>query len=161
MQVIERQIERVRGTPADRMILAALRNRLPKSAWAKLLVRPETVLSWHRALGRRKWAAYRRRPRRGRPPISAECRGLIVRMANESSGCGYFRIKGELRKLGHMVAATTIRSVLLRAGIPPSRRRAKLSWKQFLAAQAQTLVAADFLSVDIVFFKRIYVLLAT
>src|SRR5487761_276347 len=63
---------------------------------------------------------------------------------------GYFRIKGE-RKLGHTVAATTIRFVLLRAGISPSGRRAKLSWKQFLAAQAQTLVVADFLSVDTVF----------
>jgi len=80
-------------------------------------------------------------------------------MAKENPGWGYFRIKGELRKLGHTVAATTIRSVLLRAGIPPSGRRAKLSWKQFLAAQAQTLVVADFLSVDTVFFKRLYVLI--
>src|SRR5487761_896073 len=71
---------------------------------------------------------------------------------------GYFRIKGE-RKLGHTVAATTIRFVLLRAGISPSGRRAKLSWKQFLAAQAQTLVVADFFSVDTVFFKRLYVLI--
>jgi putative transposase len=80
-------------------------------------------------------------------------------MAKENPGWGYFRIKGELRKVGHTVAATTIRSVLLRAVIPPSGRRAKLSWKQFLAAQAQTLVVADFLSVDTVFFKRLYVLI--
>jgi hypothetical protein len=57
------------------------------------------------------------------------------------------------------VAATTIRSVLLRSGIPPSGRRARLNWKQFLAAQAQTLVVADFLSVDTIFFKRLYVLI--
>jgi len=49
--------------------------------------------------------------------------------------------------------------VLLQTGIPPSGRRAKLSWKQFLAAQAQTLVVADFLSVDTVFFRRLYVLI--
>ena len=49
VQVLERQIKRVRWSPADRMILAALRERLPRSAWAGLLVRPETVLGWHRA----------------------------------------------------------------------------------------------------------------
>ena len=159
VQVLERQIKRVRWTPGDRMLMAALSDHLPQAAWAALLVRPETVLGWHRALVRRKWAAYLRRPRRGRPPTGVECRNLIVRMARENPGWGYFRIKGELRKLGQAVAATTIRSVLLRAGIPPSDRRAKLSWKQFLAAHAQTLVVADFLSVETVFFKRLYVLI--
>jgi hypothetical protein len=119
VQVLERQIKRVQWSPGDRMLLAALRDRLPQSAWAALLVQPETVLGWHRGLVRRKWAAYLRRPRRGRPPTSTECRQLIVRMAKENPGWGYFRIKGELRKLGHTVAATTIRSVLLQAGIPP------------------------------------------
>src|SRR6266536_4973041 len=147
------------GRRGDRMLMAALRDRLPQSAWAGLLVRPETVLGWHRALVRRKWAAYLRRPRRGRPPISTECRELIVRMAKENPGWGYFRIRRELFKLGHAVAATTIRSVLLGAGIPPSGRRAGLTWKQFLEAHAQTLVAADFLSVDTVSFKRLYVLI--
>ena len=129
VQVLERQIKRVQWTPGDRMLVAALGDRLPQSAWAGLLVRPETVLGWHRALVRRKWAACLRRPRQGRPRTSTECRQLIVRMAKENPGWGYFRIKGELRKLGHTVAATTIRSVLLRAGILPSGRRAKLSWK--------------------------------
>lgn len=64
-----------------------------------------------------------------------------------------------LLKVGHTVAATTIRTVLVAAGIPPSGRRAQLSWKQFLAAHGQTLVAADFFSVDTVFFKRLYVLI--
>lgn len=159
VQVLERQIKRVRWTPGDRMLIAALRDHLPQSAWAGLLVRPETVLGWHRALVRRKWVAYLRRPRRGRPRISNECRELIVRMAKENPSWGYFRIRGELLKLGHTVAATTIRSVLVRAGVPPSPQRAGMTWKQFLAAHAQTLVAADFLSIDTVFFKRLYVLI--
>lgn len=159
VQVLERQIKRVRWTPGDRVLMAALRDHLPQSAWAGLLVRPETVLGWHRALVRRKWAAYLRRPMRGRPPISTECRELIVRMAKENPSWGYFRIRGELLKLGHTVAATTIRSVLVRAGVSPSPHRRGMSWKQFLAAHAQTLVAADFLSVDTVFFKRLYVLI--
>jgi putative transposase len=80
-------------------------------------------------------------------------------MARENSRWGYFRIRGELLKLGHTVAATTIRSVLLGAGLPPAGRRSQLTWKQFLAAHAETLVAADFFSVDTIFFKRLYVLL--
>ena len=69
IQVLDRQIKRVRWSPGDRMIIAALRERLPQSAWAGLLVKPETVLGWHRALVRRKWAAYR-----GRPRWAAHCR---------------------------------------------------------------------------------------
>ncbi len=51
VQVLERQIKRVRWTPGDRMVMAALRDHLPLSAWAGLLVRRETVPGWHRALG--------------------------------------------------------------------------------------------------------------
>jgi transposase InsO family protein len=64
-----------------------------------------------------------------------------------------------LLKLGHTVSATSIRSILIAAGISPSPRRAGMSWKQFLAAHAQTLAAADFFSVDTIFFKRVYVLI--
>ena len=149
----------VHWTQGDRMVLAALRERIPRSGWAGLLVKPETVLGWHRALVGRKWAAYQARPRRGRPPISVQCRQLILRMARENPRWGYFRIRGELLKLGHQVAATTIRSVLVAAGVPPSGRRSQLTWKQFLAAHAETLVAADFFSGDTIFFKRLYVLM--
>jgi putative transposase len=159
VQVLERQINRVRWSSGDRMVLAALRERIPQSAWAGLLVKPETVLGWHRQLVRRKWAAYRHRPRRGWPPTSEESRQLILRMARENPRWGYFRIRGELLKLGNCVAATTIRSALLGAGIPPAGRRSRLTWKQFLAAHAETLLAADFFSVDTIFFKRLYVLI--
>jgi hypothetical protein len=67
VQVLERQIKRVRWSAGDRMMLAALRERIPRSGWAGLLVKPETVLGWHRELVRRRWAAYQARPRRGRP----------------------------------------------------------------------------------------------
>ena len=81
-------------------------------------------------------------------------RGTTARqvMAPAHEGRG---IRGELLKLGQTVAATTIRSVLLAAGIPPYGRRSLLTWKQFLAAHAKTLVATDFFSVDTIFFKRL------
>jgi putative transposase len=80
-------------------------------------------------------------------------------MARENPIWGYFRIRGELLKLGQTVSATAIRSVLKRARIPPAGRRSQLTWKQFLAAHAETLVATDFFSVDTIFLKRLYVLL--
>jgi hypothetical protein len=73
VQVLERQIKRVHWSPGDRMVLAALRERIPRSGWAALLVKPETVLGWHRQLVSRRWAAYRGRPRCGRPPITDGC----------------------------------------------------------------------------------------
>ncbi len=57
------------------------------------------------------------------------------------------------------MAATSIRSILFRARVPPAGRRSQLSWKQFLAAHAETLVAADFFRVETVFFRRLYVLI--
>ncbi|MDQ6945374.1 MAG: hypothetical protein M3256_03685 [Actinomycetota bacterium] len=99
VQVLQRAIKRVRWSPGDRLVLAALSERIPPSVRAGLLVKPETVLGWHRELVRRKWAAYRGRPRRGRPPASEEFRELIMRMARKNSRWGYFRIRGELLKL--------------------------------------------------------------
>ena len=155
VQVLERQIRRVHWSPDDRMLLAALRDRLPKVAWNGLLVKPATVLGWHREMVRRRWAAYGKRPRRGRPPLPTETCQLVLRLARENPSWGYFRIRGELLKLGREVAATTIRSVLIKAGIPPAGRRSELTWKQFLSAHAQTIVATDFFTVDTVFFRRL------
>jgi len=156
VRVLERQVKRVRWQPSDRLILSVLREWLPRSAWAGLLVQPETGLGWHRELVRRRWAAYRGRGQVGRPPLAEECRQLIRQMAEENRNWGYFRIRGELLKLGYTVSATAIRSVLRRA--PPAGRRGGLTWKRFLAAHANTLVAADFFAVDTVFLRRLYVL---
>ncbi len=79
-------------------------------------------------------------------------------MAKENPSWGYFRIRGELLKLGYSVSATAIRSLLRRSGIPPAGRRSSLTWKRFLAAHAKTLVAADFFTVDTVLLKRFHVL---
>ena len=158
VQVLERQIKRVRWEPGDRLILASMRERLPRSAWAGLLVRPATVLGWHRELVRRRWVAYTRRPRIGRPPLAEEVRQLIVQMARENPRWGYFRIRGELMKCGYTVSAMAIRSVLRRSHVPPAGRRSQVTWRQFLAAHASTIVATDFFTVDTVFFKRLYVL---
>src|SRR5262245_51163955 len=101
--VLPRTARRPRWRRADRLILAALGRKLP--AGPLLLVQPATILGWHRALVRRRWAAFGRRRGPGRPPLPAECQELVLRLARENPRWGYQRIRGELLKLGHRVSS--------------------------------------------------------
>ena len=158
LSVLRRTVKKPRLNSADRMILAALARRLPRRALGGLLVRPETVLGWHRALVRRKWAAFGRRRGPGRPRIGGECRQLVLRLARENPRWGYVRIRGELIKLGYVVSATSIRNLMQKHGVPTSPRRWRLSWREFLRAQASAIVATDYFTVDTWNLKRLHVL---
>ena len=105
----------------------------------------------------RKWTCPHRT---GRPPVSAEIAALIERLATENNAWGYKRIQGELLKLGHRVSASTIRRVLKALKIPPApRRHTGTTWRQFLHAQAATMLATDFFHVDCaVTLQRMYCL---
>jgi putative transposase len=114
-------------------------------------------LRWHRRLVARKWTfTERRRP--GRPSTGASLKTLILRMARENPTWGHRRIQGELARLGYAIAASTVWEILHAAGIDPAPRRAVPSWRQFLAAQAHAILACDFLVVETVLLKRVYVL---
>lgn len=118
----------------DRLLLAAVARVLPKERWASFMVKPQTLLRWHRELVRRKWT-YRAK-RTGRPPIDPELQELICRMARDNPRWGCVRIQGELRRLGIRVGATTIRDLLRREGLGPAPRRTGPSWSEFLRQQA-------------------------
>src|SRR5674476_953710 len=95
--ILRRQVKRPIYRRRDRALLAAASRILPKERWGAFLVRPETLLRWHRSLVARKWT----RPHRplGRPAIDPKVCKLILQMARENPRWGYLRLKGELGKL--------------------------------------------------------------
>lgn len=155
LQVLRRQVARPDLASHDRAFLAACSRVLPKARWRSLLARPETILAWHRRLVARRWT-YPRRP--GRPQKAAEVVRLVVRLAKENETWGYRRIQGELKQLGIAIAPSTVWSILRRKGIDPAPRRTGPSWKEFLRAQAEGIIACDLLTIDTVFLRRFFVL---
>jgi putative transposase len=83
---------------------------------------------------------------------------LVVRLARENPRWGHRRIAGELIKLGYSVSASSVRNVLRRQGVPPAPQRSGPSWRTFIRAQAASMVACDFFSVDTASLRRIYAL---
>jgi transposase InsO family protein len=155
---LRRRAGRVRYAPADRVWLAALARLLPRRRWTEIFpVTPATLLAWHRKLADSKYDTSKRR-KPGRPPTVPSIARLVVRLAKENPLWGHRRIHGELTKLGVTVAPSTVREILHAAGIDPAPRRPGPSWRQFLHAQAAGIVAVDFLHVDTVLLRRLYVL---
>jgi putative transposase len=121
LAVLCHQTRRPKLEPVDRALLAANSRVLPRARWSCFLVRPETLLLWHRRLVAGAWTHPHRQT--GRPPLDQQVQQLIIRLAKENPRWGYQRIKGELQRLGVQVSATTIRTMLRRHGLDPAPRR--------------------------------------
>jgi transposase InsO family protein len=156
LSILRRQVGRPRFEAHDRVLLAAFSRMLPRRSWNAFSVRPETLLRWHRRLVARRWTYPHRRP--GRPPIGCEVRELVVRLARENPSWGYLRIVGELRKLDIAVSATSVRTILAKAGVPPAPQRDRQSWRTFLRGHGESILACDFFTVDTVWLRRLHVL---
>ena len=159
--VLQRQVRTPRLSWADRAVLSALARLLPGGhrRHLRLIVSPRTMLRWHADLVRRRWAYPRHTP--GRPRTAQALRALVLEMARDNPAWGYRRIHGELTGLGYKLAPLTVWQILNDAGLDPAPRRAGQTWREFLAGQANSILAADFFHADTVFLRRVYVLFSS
>jgi len=148
LTVLRHQVSRLKLEPADRALLAAVSRVLPRSRWSCFLVKPETLLRWHRRLVAGAWTYPHRQT--GRPSLDQETQQLIVRLARENPTWGYQRIKGELLRLDVRVSATAVCTTLRRHGLDPAPRRTATTWRAFLRQQAAGIVACDCFTVETV-----------
>jgi putative transposase len=155
LAILRRQVKRPVYRSSDKALLAAASRLLPREAWHWFLVRPETLLRWHRQLVARKWTRPHRRP--GRPAIDPDTKSLVLRLARENPRWGYRRIQGELLGLGIRLSATSIATILRGSGLSPAPRRGP-TWGQFLRSQASGILTCDFFTVETLLLKTHYVL---
>ena len=154
--VLRRQQLQPSFRAADRAFLAALSRMLAPRGRRGLAVTPQTLLRWHRDLVRRKWTQPQRAG--GRPPVERRVRELVLRLARENPRWGYPRIAGELLKLDVHVSPSTVRRLLLTAGLEPAPRRGGPSWREFLRQEAAGVLACDFFTVETITLRRYYIL---
>ncbi len=151
-RILRGQIKgQVRLTDTERISLARIGKELGKRALEEIatIVKPATILGWHRRLVARKFDGSKNRGP-GRPRIEAEIERLIVRMAEENPGWGYDRIVGALCNLGHVVSDQTVGNVLKRHGIVPAPERTKnTTWRQFVRQHLELLVSTDFFTTEV------------
>ncbi|TJZ97890.1 integrase core domain-containing protein [Actinacidiphila oryziradicis] len=160
--VLERQLgtEKVRFAPEDRAFLAALLQPLRREVLQRLrlLVRPDTVLRWHRDLMKQRHANTCQPKRPGRPPTVRSIRALVLRLVRENPSWGYRRVHGEPATLGITIAASTVWEILKTEGIDPAPGRASTTWADFLRSQADALLACDFIETTTLSGQRQYIL---
>jgi transposase InsO family protein len=142
----------IRLSDGERKALAEIGKRLGKHALAEVatIVKPETILAWHRKLIAQKFDGSQQRKVPGRPPIGEELEALVVRVAQENRSWGYDRIAGALAHLGYTISDQTVGNILKRRGIPPAPERKKsTTWKEFIRTHMDVLVATDFFTTEV------------
>ena len=143
---------RVRLTDGERKTLAEIGQKLGKQALGEVasLVKPETILAWHRKLVAQKFDGSTQRKAPGRPMIDQEVEALVVRMARENRSWGYDRIVGALANLGYTISTQTVGNILKRHGIPPVPEwKTTTTWKEFIRTHMEVLVATDFFTAEV------------
>ena len=153
--VLQRSTKKRRQlNPADRFLWVWLSRVWKDWRSSLLIVKPETVVAWHRKAFRVFWTWKIRRGKTGRPSAPREVRDLIRRMSRENPGWGAPRIHGELLKLGFNIGETSVSKYLVRSRRPPSQ-----TWRTFLDNHVKDLVSVDFFTVPTIRFQILYVFL--
>jgi transposase InsO family protein len=152
-RILRQQIKgRVHLSDGERKTLAEIGKKLGKQALEEVasIVKPDTILAWHRRLVAKKFDGSQQRKTPGRPMIDQEVEALIVRMARENRSWGYDRIVGALANLGLTVSDQTVGNVLKRHGIAPApERRTTTTWKEFIRTHLDVLMATDFFTAEV------------
>jgi putative transposase len=152
-RILRQQITgRVQLSNGERKTLAAIGKKLGRQALAEVatIVKPETILAWHRMPVAKKFDGSPQRKTPGRPPVDAELEALVVRLAQENRSWGYDRIVGALKHLGYTISDQTVGNILKRHGIPPAPKRKKTTtWQEFIRTHLDVLVATDFLTTEV------------
>ena len=149
--VLKRQRPRPSLRKADRVFWVILSCLWPGWRHALVIVRPETVIGWHRKGFRLFWTWKSRRRKPGRPPVSREIRHLVRRMSRENTRWGAPRIHGELLKLGFSISQAAVSKYMVRYPSPPSQ-----SWRTFLTNHADCLASIDFFVVPTATFHLLF-----
>jgi len=150
--VLKRKRPRPLLTGLDRLFWTTLWHAWPRWSDVLIIVKPETVIRWHRTGFRLYWR-WRSRRRDGRPRISQQIRTLIRRLAAENPGWGAPRIHGELLKLGFDVSERSVARYLRRV---PRRGDSVSRWSAFLANHREAIVACDFFTVPTLTFQLLW-----
>jgi transposase InsO family protein len=150
LAVLRRSVKRPRMRRRDRLLWAWLSRIWSEWRSALIIVKPETVIRWHRQGFRLFWH-WRSRPRGGRPRLDAEIRSLIRQMNEENTRWGAPRIQAELALLGHDVSQATVAKYMKRRGGPSCQ-----GWKTFLKNHMADTAAIDFFVVPTVLFRLLY-----
>jgi len=151
-------------TPEDRLLfiltyvktyalqLAVIGQKLGKQALQEVakIVKPDTIVGWHRKFVAQKFDGSQQRKAPGRPTIAKEVEDLVVRMAQENRSWGYDRIVGALANLGYTISGQTVGNILKRHGLPPApERKTTTTWKEFIRTHMEVLVATDFFTAEV------------
>ena len=142
LSVLRRSVKRPKLTSADRLLWTWLIQVWSDWRSALVIVKPETVIGWHRNGFRLFWTRRVRHGQPGRPPVSKEIRQLIRKMSRENPLWGAHRIHGELLKLGVDIGETSMGKYIVRTRNPPSQ-----NWRTFLENHVKTMVSVDFFTV--------------
>src|SRR5947209_19308269 len=153
LAVYKRTATRPRLRTADRLFWVGLARVWTGWRQPLAIVTPDTVLRWHRCRFRAYWTRLSRRPIGGRPPVTAEIKALVARLATANPLWGAPSIHGELLKLGIDVAERTVSRLLPKRGTPPSQ-----TWRTFLTNHVRDLVSIDFFTVPTALLRVLFVL---
>ncbi len=156
LQILKRQTKKPKFNNIDRFFYISLMKNSRKLIKKCVLVKPETIIAWHKKLIKKKWNfAFKDK---GRPPVSDAVKNMILEMKAANSRWGSKKISGELLKLGIKACKKTVAKILKDNGFSPTRKNCNQSWFTFLKNQTEGVyLACDFFTVETLFLKNIYV----